>query len=335
MKKSIYLTLFAMLAYLNLNARVTLGNVRLENVSQFEISESITEMSTTAKITIPKNYALKQDVAILQQFKVGDKVTIKAGYDGDYQNEFIGYISEIDSDIPLIISCEDMYKLRQNNIVKSYPAGTKLKTVLHDIVPNDEKITIECDDVTIGKYSIDNASTFAVLQDLSSNFGLYSRLQNGVLKVGLAYDYGANTRTHEYVIGKNVKQNQLKYKRAEDVKIRFKAVATNPNGKKTTVIVGAKEKDASERTLNFAGPMSEEELKKQASAALAKVRFDGYQGCITGFGMPHTRAGDALLVKDEFEKDNEYREGSYLIESVTISYGNGGFSRENKLSYKI
>ena len=332
--KRLFLITAIMLAYLNLNARVTLGKVQLDNVSEFEISESITEMSSTAKITIPKNYALKNDVAILKLFKVGDEVRVECGYNGAYHTEFKGYITEIDSDIPLVIHCEDMYKLRQNNLVKSYPAGTTLKRVLNDILAGTG-ITPQCDDVVVGKYSIDNASTFAVLQDLSSTFGLYCRLNDNVLRVGLAYSYGNNTQTHKYTIGKNVKENALKYKRAEDLKIRFKAVATNPDGKKTTVTVGTKEKDASERTLNFAGPMSESELRKQATAALAKVSFDGYQGSITGFGEPRTRAGDALTVIDKLEPDNEYRQGTYLIEAVNISYGNGGFSRQNNLSYKI
>jgi hypothetical protein len=327
-----------MIAFLNMNAQVTLGKVRLKNVSQFEISENILEMSNTAKITIPRNYALLKDKPILEQFKVEDKVTIESGYDNVFKQEFSGYISEIESDIPLIIHCEDMYKLRQNNLVKSYKSTASLKQILTDIIPPDTGVNdIVCDDVHIGKYQIDNASTFAVLQDLMKNYGLYSRLNNGVLRVGLAYNYGDNTQTHEYVIGKNVKKNELKYKRKEDVKVRFKAVASNGKGKKkTTVIVGAKEKDASERTLNFAGPLTEKELKQRAESAMKKVVFDGYTGSITGFGSPRTHAGDALTVIDKLEPDRRYRDGKYLIEKVDIAYNeSSGFSRQNTLSYKI
>lgn len=322
-----------MLAFLNMNARVTLGNVQLNNVSEFEITESIAEMSNVAKLVVPRNFALRNDVALLQQFKVGDRVIIECGYNDVYHTEFVGYVSEIDSDIPLVIKCDDMYMLRQNSFVLSYPAGTTLRQVLNDIVPSD--IIVEADDMIIGKYIIDNASTFAVLQDLVSNFGLFSRLNNGVLRVGLAYTYGNNTQRHIYKIGGNVKENNLKFRRAEDVKIRFNAVATNPNGSRTTVSVGAQGQNVSERTLNFVGPKSEDELRKQATAALAKVSFDGYQGNIVGFGIPRTRAGDSLTVIDRLEPDNDYREGTYLIEAVTISYGLGGFSRQNNLSYKI
>jgi hypothetical protein len=325
----------AMLAYLNMNARVTLGNVRLENVSEFEVTESITEMSTTAKITIPKNYALNRDVAILKQFKVGDSVTIECGYDGEYAKEFEGYITEIDSDIPLVINADNMYLLRQNNFIKSYPEGTKLKKVLQDITPDN--IRVECDDVIVGKYIIDNASTFAVLQDLCSGFGLYSKLNDNTLKVGLAYSYGDSTREHEYIIGKNVKNNSLKYKRAEDMKIRVEVTSKSKGGKETKAVVGIKDKDANVKSLNLPGGFTEAQLKEIAESMYKKTSYDGYTGSITGFGEPRTRAGDALRVQNdpEYEPDNEYRDGTYLIETVNISYGNEGFSRQNNLSYKI
>jgi hypothetical protein len=316
-----------------MTAQVTLGNVLLKNVSGFEISENILEMSNTAKVTIPKNYAKLKDKAILEQFKVADKVVIACGYDNSFETEFVGYIREIESDVPLIIHCDDeTYPLRQTNYIKSYQSAT-LKQILTDIIPKKSGITFDCPDVKIGKYQIDNASGFAVLQDLMQNFGLYSRLQNSVLKVGLAFDFGEKTQSHEYVIGENVKKNELKYKRKEDFKVRYKAVATNPNGKKTTVIVGNKEKDASERTLNFAGPLTEDQLKERALSVMKKAVYDGYTGSITGFGYPRTHAGDTLTIKD---KDQPERAGKYLIEKVDIVYDeSGGFSRKNTLSYKV
>jgi phage protein D len=325
-----------MIAFLNMNAQVTLGNVRLKNVSQFEISENILEMSNTAKITIPRNYALLKDKPILEQFKVGDKVTIEAGYNGKLYTEFIGYVKEIDSDIPLVINCEDeTFLLRRSNYIKSY-RDAALGQILTDIVPAD-LLSFRCDDVHIGKYQIDNASGFAVLQDLMKNYGLYSSIQNGVLKVGLAYDFGADAIEHKYVIGKNVKKNELKYKRAEDTKVRVKVSAKNANGKYApVVIVGDKESEAAERGLNLPGPMQEYELRDIANGILKKIKFDGYTGSITGFGSPRTHAGDALSVIDELEPDRRYRDGKYLIEKVDIAYNeSSGFSRQNTLSYKI
>jgi hypothetical protein len=82
--------------------------------------------------------------------------------------------------------------------------------------------------------------------------------------------------------------------------------------------------------------MSKAELTKIAGSVLAKVWYDGYSGSISGFGLPRTHAGDALLIRDELEADNRYRDSRYLIEKVDISYNeSSGFSRQNTLSYKI
>lgn len=320
-----------MLAYLNMTSRISLGNVLLNNISGYKICENILEMSNTAEITIPRNYKKLADKEILEYFKVGDKVKIESGYDGDYETEFTGYISEIESDFPLIIHCEDeSYILRQSKFVKAYKSAT-LKQILTDVIP--VTITWDAPGVNIGKYQIDKASAYTVLSDLVKNYGLYSRMKNGHLKVGLAYDFADMSKNHVYIIGGNIKNNDLKYKRTQDFKIRFKAVATNPNGKKTTVTVGSNETDASERTLNFAGPMTEAQLKEKATGIMKKLVYDGYSGSITGFGVPRTHAGDALIIRDKFEPE---REGTYLIEKSDIVYNESeGYQRINTLSYKI
>lgn len=328
-----------MLLFMNMTSQVELGKVSLKHINSFDIEENILEMSNTAKLIIPRNYGKLNGKPILEQIKVGDKVTIDAGYDGQLAREFTGYIREIESDIPLIVHCDDeTYPLRQTNYVKSYKDAT-LKQILTDIIPSS--IKFDCPDVKIGKYPIDNASAFAVLQDLMKHYGLYSSLQEGKLKVGLAYDFGEKTATHIYTINApssnvylaNVKKNDLKFKRKEDFKVRYKAIANNPNGKKTTVIVGNKEKEASERTLNFAGPMTEAQLRERANAVMAKTVYDGYTGDITGFGLPRTHAGDALEIRDSLEPE---RAGKYLIEKVNIIYDeSSGYSRKNTLSYKI
>lgn len=324
-----------MLLYRNMISRVTLGRVLLNNISNFEINENILEISNTAKITIPRHYKQLNGKSVLDMFRVGDKVKIEGGYyygsDTDMGIEFVGYIQEIESDYPLIIHCEDeSYILRQSNHNLSYRNAT-LKQVLSDIIPKN--ISVECPDVNLGKFMIENSSAYAVLQDLIKNYGLYSRLKADKLQVGLAYEFGDKTEEHTYTIGKDVKKNELKYKRERDFKIRFKAIANNPDGTKTTVEIGSKDGDVSERTLNFVGPMSEEELKKIAEGVAKKVIYDGYTGSISGFGTPRTHAGDALIIKDQFEPE---REGKYMIEKVDITYNeSSGYSRQNTLSFKL
>ncbi|MFV0378347.1 MAG: hypothetical protein ACK5JD_13720 [Mangrovibacterium sp.] len=330
--------LIIMLLFLNMTARVTLGNVQLNNISSFEVQESILDMSNTAKITIPRNYAALDGKFILEQFKVGDPMAIYAGYDGELALEFKGYIREIESDYPLVIHCDDeTYPLRQNDLVKSYPAAT-LRQVLTDIIPDG--LSFNCPDVSLGRFQIDHESSFQVLQRIKEDYGLYSRLQNGVLSVNLRdLTNSSGLTVHSYVLNPGdkimnlVKKNELKYKRKEDYKLHVKVTALKPDGKKQTVEVGSKTKDASLIQVTYPGTYSEAELLAYATSIYNKRCYDGYNGTITGFGTPRTHAGDALEISD---KDEEQRSGRYLIEKVVISYDEGsGFSRENSLSYKL
>jgi hypothetical protein len=116
------------------------------------------------------------------------------------------------------------------------------------------------------------------------------------------------------------------------MQVRFKAIANLSNGKKTTVLVGSKLPNASEKTLNFAGNFSEKELREKANAVLSKAVFDGYTGSITGIGTPRTKAGDCLEIID---KTRPERQGIYMIETMDLSYNDNGFSRKNTLSYKV
>ena len=326
-----------------MTAKATLGNVALKNISAFEISESILEMSNTAKITIPKAYNKIDQKAVLDQFNVGSAVTIDAGYyrEGweDMKREFTGYIREIESDIPLVVYCDDeTYPLRQNCLVGSWKSVT-LKEVLAFIVP--KTIGFECPDVNLGRFQIDKESSYQVLQRIKNDYGLYSRLQAGALQVNLRdIAVGAAIKdVHTYVVnpetagGNLVKKNELKFKRKEDFKLRVKVTSVLANGKKTTVEVGNKGDESSVLQFTYPGSYTEKQLTELANGIYNKRCYDGYSGTITGFGLPRTHAGDVLEIDDKKEAD---RKGRYLIEKVEVGYNeSSGFSRKNTLSYKV
>lgn len=335
--------LLIMMLFMNMLSHVALGNVRLENVTSVKISESINEVAGTAIFTIPKHYKLNDQKTILEQFKVGDPVVISLGYykdnDVDLAEEFVGYIKEIESDLPLKIHCEDeAYILRQTNVVKSWQSVTLLK-MLRDIVPSG--ITVEAPDMSLGRYEIDNANVYDVLLKLKEDYGLYCKLKGGVLSVGLRdlLDLKQIQTVHAYtlnptsVIPNFVKQNSLKFKRKADFKLRVKVNSVNAKNKKTSVEFGSKDTDASVINITYPGRYSEGELKKYAESIYNKRCYDGFSGTITGFGTPRTRAGDALFI---LNKSDQTQDGKYLIESVEVNYGNdAGYSRENTLSYKL
>ena len=65
------------------------------------------------------------------------------------------------------------------------------------------------------------------------------------------------------------------------------------------------------------------------------LSFDGYQGTIPTWGLPLTKAGDAIEVTDP-NYENSERDGKYLIEGVVKKFNsNDGFVRENKIGLKL
>ena len=132
----------------------------------------------------------------------------------------------------------------------------------------------------------------------------------------------------------NIISNTLKFVRKEDIKLHITAKGQDRAGKTIVEELGDNSDDATKRTMNFGTEcQTKQALRERAQAALDKQCFDGYEGKITGFGVPRVHAGDAVKLVDP---ENSEREGTYLVKAVTINYGVGtGFRREVELSYKI
>ncbi|MBS2100711.1 hypothetical protein [Carboxylicivirga linearis] len=321
--------------YYEPNARITVGNVVFNNVNQVEITESVKELGDKATVVLPRNYRKLAGKGVLEYIKASDPVTIELGFDGDYFHEFSGFLGEIESSAPLILHVDDsFYPLKRNNFTKAWESIT-LRHLLEYIAPD---YTIVCPDVNLGTFQISGASSYRVLRELQQQYGFYSYIKGTTLHCQFAYDVRGTGNTFTYTLNDsnqlrmNVKKNNLKYHRAEDVKVRIKAISNQRNGKKLKYEVGDESNEASLRTLNF-GPLSIDELKEIANKWYNKLSFDGYSGSIIGFAYPRTHAGDTLKIVDDQEPE---REGKYLVEKTIIRYGlSSGYERENTLSFKV
>lgn len=320
------------MAYLNMSAQVTIGDVYFNNVNGIEIQQSVTAISTTATVTLPRFFKQLDGKFVLDYIKVGQSVTIKLGYiETGVVTEFQGFVSSISSDIPIKVTCDEMYPLRQNNFIKSYKSVT-LKALLADITQGTFIKHYDCPDVQLGKYLIDNASTYQVLEKVKEQLGLFARVNGDTLHLGFAWDWKPGfTKRHTYTIQENVKKNDLEYKRQDQFHVRVRVKIRNAKGKAEYVESGSKDKGAAVTTLDYAAANAAD-AKKVADSRLKKMVYDGYTGSISGFGFPLTRAGDSMTIVDHREP---YREGTYLIEKVTITYDGDGIERKNELAYKI
>lgn len=331
-----------MLFYLNMNCRVSIGKIKLQNVESFEINENVEEISDSAILKIPRNFKSLQNSPVLRNIQTGDPVLIEAGYNDNYFEEFRGYVREIEADkAPITLHCEDeMYLLKQNSLKKTYSSAT-LRQVLMDIMPPGT--TIVCPTMNVGKMEIKNTSTFTALNQIRESYGLYSRYD--ALKKELRVNLRDITQPdlvniHTLAINPDPynpsehfsKSNELRYKRKEDFKLQVEVSAVLPSGKKIKVVEGSLESDANKITFNYAGKHSETELKKIAQSLYNKRCYDGFTGSITSFGEPCIHAGDIILISDRENIDNS---GKYFVEKATISYSMSGFERKCEISYKF
>ncbi len=327
--------------YYNMTCKVIIGNLVTEGVNSVKIEQSIKKQSDTAVITLPREFQSimidnKQgSIArknITDFIKVGNPVSINLGYDGDNVQEFAGYVTSIGADVPLIIECEDeMYHLRRSNFVKVFPS-VYLLDLLKYIAPNYKYNVI--DNINLGKFTIANVSAFKVLESLRTNYGLFSYFVGKTLTIGFAISI-VPQKVHAINFERNVRaeeSNDLKFVRKEDLKLLLKGIALNKKGKRLNYEFG--DKNGTQRTLHFT-EKTLAELKELTQKTYKSLNFDGYKGKIPTWGLPRTKAGEAVFLTDPNIEKSE-RNGKYLIESVEINFnGSDGFKRSNELGLKL
>lgn len=325
------------MSYLNMNARITIGDIAkgkaivVKAISEFDIEESVSETSDKATITLARNYELLAGKPILEYIRSGMPVKIECGYNGDLQTEFTGFIQPngIDASYPIVLRCDELQDFRQNNWKESW-RDISLKSLLQKIAPG---YTIECADVQLGKLQLNNVSTYQVLEELKKNWGFFSNIHDKILHVGFSYDFSSSyTKRHDYILGKNVRDNsKLKFTTEDDYNVQVKVIVHQPDGKKLEIKAGSKEADASVKTYD-AGPMGKAAAEQIATAQLKKVLYSGFKGSIEGFGTPRTHAGDSIRIINQVQPEQN---GTYLVEKVKISYKDAEIRRENFISYKV
>ena len=119
-----------------------------------------------------------------------------------------------------------------------------------------------------------------------------------------------------------VKDDDLKYQRAEDVKLKIKAVCIYKDGTPVEAEIGPK--DGTEKKLYFYDVKDQQELAALAAAELKRYSYDGYAGRITAFLQPY--AAPCMVAE---------RDGRYYIEGVETTYGTGGARRTVEIGIKI
>ncbi len=320
-----------------LGCNITIGSASFKTVNEVTVKRSTQTANATAVIKVPVTAVLKQTgkektyIETARQINVGDPVTIQLGYDGNLKTEFNGFVKRLNYTVPLEIECEDWYwKLRTITLKKSY-AQTTIKQLLTDVLAGSgATVHPETIDMSLKNTVVDNKTGSWVIEKLKSDYGLtvYFDLE-GRLYVGKAYQVKGDRVKYELRYNV-IKDDDLKFYRADDYKLKVEAKSYGRNGSKLEASVGADGGEA--KTLWFYDVKDTAQLKALAEQELKRYSFDGYRGKIETFLVPFAEPGMVAVVTDP---TYSARGGDYFIESIVVKFGTSGARRMVELGIKV
>jgi len=328
-----------------LTSRFTIGAFTFKGCHHVSISKGVFQLGDTAQITLPASSVLvtaesvespkpTASIETARQFKVGDAVTIELGYDGNLNEEFVGFVARINWNVPCSVECEGYsFVLRtKRSITKSY-ARTTLREVMAEVVKGTG-ITLHplMPDLPLRNLVLNNATGIQVIEYVKGLLkgALTSYFIGSELYVGLAYE-DLDNQTVKYRLDWNtINSNQLKYHRAIDLDVQVKLSFRNDSGQIIQTTTGKDGGIIRRETLSAISDLKT--LQAVAEEKLRRETFDGYEGSITCFGEPFCRPGfRAEIIDGRYQE----REGIYFVESTAVSFGTGGFRRTVALGIKL
>lgn len=311
--------------------KITIGGKSFTSVHSVTVKRSIFEVAATAKIEVPVTAVLRQQgqppayIETAQAITAGEPVEIRLGYDGVYRTEFRGYVKQLNLKTPLEIECEDeFYTTRSTSVT------IQGKTTLSDVLAKCGVTVGHAVDLTIDELPVDNKPASWVLGKLKTDYGLsvFFDLDG---KLYATEPYKVQGDAVRYRLRWNtIDEDELKFHRADDVKLKIKAICIYRDGTQIEATIGPK--DGTEKTLYFYDVQDQKELAALADAQLRRYSYDGYSGKITTFLQPYAAP---CMIAEIADPAYPQRDGRYYIEGTEVEYGTNGARRTIEIGLKV
>lgn len=309
---------------------ISVGNYKLGMLDRVEVRKSVEQLADTAVITLP---SAEYNVALDVESKVrrGDAVTIKFGYkETGVITEFTGWVQRISTDGGNIkIECEDDLFLFRKPLKNEVLQRISLQSLLEYIVKQcGVAFEVECAYTwAYAKFVINNATGMDVLKKIQDECGADIFIKDDKLYV---MPPGATVgKDRYYDFARNIEQESLTYKKAEDKKILVVVKANMPDGTVKELEIGS---TGGEKVEVKAPNSDDASMKLRGEVELKRRNFDGYEGSITGWLIPECEPGDSVTLHD---KDYEYKDGTYFVTGVTTEFSREGGKRKIELGFRL
>jgi len=350
-----------------LNSDISIGRFTGIKPHSVKVEKSLFSYTDKATITLPISARIistdpivSKTVETAKQFDEGDRVSIRLGYNGSLNTEFVGFISRINFTQPLEIECEGYaYQLRKkSDYLKKTFKNVQLKDLLRYLIEGTDIVLADnIPDFPIEKFIIDGKCGTEFLEKIKADTHntIVFFFRANVLFAGMIY-LQAEDKTLEYLkpdhqvlyrLGWNViKDGNLKEHQAKNANVTVKFIGEKKDGTKETVVVNGKKrtKERVVRTVGTAGDTGEHKTIKShvitaqksanlvANAKQEQYSYTGYEGKITAFLIPFCQPNWYAKIEDTKYKE---RSGSYLVNSTTVTYGMTGARRVVEIGKKI
>lgn len=316
--------------------KVTIGELFFEYVHSVEINSTWKDLTSTAVIKLPRRVGNMLGKKLDEYIKRGDKVEIQLGYNDEFVTEFTGYVASVKPTWPVEVHCEDEMFLFKNasTLPKNFNStSTTVKDVMDYLGVEQVMDYMQLGEMTIGKFAITKdegsiAKVFSKLKQANPVLRVFirhtSQGHKPVLVIGKPYD-PTSAYVHWFAFTRNIIDHKLEYKRKDEIQYRVKAISKNTGKKDTSVTVG--DVDGPLRTYTYLDK-SDTELRELANTALEELKYDGYRGDFTAFGIPSMQHGDIASLVD---LDTEDRDGRYWIDEMQKTFDENGYRQVAKL----
>lgn len=335
---------------------IRIGSYKVNTLKSVSVKRSVEQLSDTATIVLPGTL-VNEALEVNDKIKRGDAVSIDLGYDGYMNHEFSGYVKSINTDDNDIrIECEDALYLFDVSVKDMQYGGKKkppvhVRTILQDItkqVSSIEKCLVVCDyDFKYSTFTISRATALDVLKKIQeeTKANIYF-VEDEVMELedeyfGSTYHKGATLHIHaqygkgswsgktvKYDFSRNVISANLKYKRAEDQKLKVELSFRDQDGNTTTCNYG----DGSKVIKKIVNTGDAATMQRLAENEYNLWCYDGYEGDLTGWLIPFCQPTDAVEIID---RSRQYKNGIYYVVATDVEFSASGGRRKVTIGRKI